>query len=138
MLDSAPTVKQNLANFIIITNNPLVVEKYPTVSQFFECTLAEIFVKGRDEIHAGARLINHPLYGSVKPNETPYRTLILSKRKADMDMFSLQLIEGAFDVLRKMPRKNIPYTERMLSDYQVIDLDIIDSAMRVLPPDYHF
>jgi len=129
----------NLANFQILSNNPKVIEKYPQVSTLISGSVYDIFVSGRDRIHQGAKLINHPLCGSVKPNESPYKTLLLSKTEGDpLDMFSLQLIEGAFQVLKKLPVKHIPYTERMLDDYQVIDLDLVDSAISALPAEYHF
>lgn len=129
----------NLANFQIFTNNPLVAEKYAKVTTKISGSVYDIFILGRDHIHQGARLINHPLCGSVKPNESPYKTLLLSKTEGkELDMFSLQLIEGAFQVLKKLPVKHIPYTERMLEDYQVIDLDLVDSAISALPAEYHF
>lgn len=131
--------RPDLSNFQIITNNPLVKEKYPQVSTLVEGSVYDIFVQGRDRIHIGAKLINHPLCGSVKPNESPYKTLLLSKTEGSgLDMFSLQLIEGAFQVLKKLPVKHIPYTPWMLEDYQVIDLDLVDSAIRALPAEYHF
>ncbi len=132
------TKKSPTSNFTMITNNPMVAEKYPTVTDYFACSLCDILVKGRDAIHLGSRLINHPLYGSIKPTETPYRTLMLSDQRGNLDMMSLRLIEGSFDVLRKLPKKDIAYTESMLEDFQVVDLDLIDSAIRALPADYHF
>lgn len=129
----------NLANFQMLTNNPMVREKYPEVSVAVGGSVCAVFVAGRNAIHKGAKLINHPLCGSVKPNESPYKTLLLSKTEgAPLDFFSLRLIEGAFQVLRKLPVKHIPYTEKMLEDYQVIDLDLVDSAIAALPAAYHF
>jgi hypothetical protein len=31
----------------------------------------------RDHIHSGARLLTHPQAGSVKPYETPYRSVLV-------------------------------------------------------------
>ena len=126
------------ANFQILTNNPLVAEKYPQVTQVVPGSVYDVFVAGRDRIHRGCRLINHPLAGSVKPNESPYKTLLLSLDRATLDFYSLQLIEGAFQTLRKLPEKHIPYPPAMRADYQVIDLDLVDSAILALPAAYHF
>ena len=129
----------NLANFRIMTNNPLVQRKYSQVTTLVDGSVQEVFVAGRNAIHQGAKLINHPVCGSVKPNESPYKTLLLSKTEGEpLDFYSLRLIEGAFQVLRKLPVKHIPYTEKMLEDYQVIDSDLVDSAIVALPPAYHF
>ena len=51
------------ANFHIITNNPLVCEKYPKLALMLECGVEGVFLAGRDEIHLGAVAINHPLSG---------------------------------------------------------------------------
>lgn len=126
-----------MANFYILTNNPDAVAKYPALATLTQTDVAGIFTAARDVIHAGAVLINHPLSGSVKPNESPYKSLVLSKPKAALDVFSLQLIEGAQAVLRKMPVKHRSYPPRVLEDFRAIDLDLLDSAIFALPAEYH-
>lgn len=57
----------------------------------------------RDAIHNGWRLTHHPLYGNYRPNQQPYRSLILEYpthktsggQKPDPDLTSLHLIEEA-------------------------------------------
>lgn len=125
------------ANVRVITNNPLAAEKYPGATTLLDCGVQGIFTAARDEIHMGAVIINHPLSGSIKPNESPYKSLVLSLRKEGLDQFSVQLIEGAFDVLRKMPVRERTLPEQVLEDFRVIDLDLLDSAMNALPAQYH-
>ena len=125
------------ANFHIITNNPKVSQKYPTVSVLLDCGVQGVFLAVRDEIHLGADLINHPLSGSVKPNESPYKSIVLSLRRGATDVYSLQLIEGAMEVLVKMPVRDVIYMPKVLEDFQVIDLDLLDSAIFALPAQYH-
>ena len=125
------------ANFHILTNNPLVAEKYPELSLRLDCGVEGICLAGRDEIHLGAVAINHPLSGSVKPNESPYKSLVLSLRRGPLDTDSLTVIESAIEVLRKMPVRNIGFHPRVLEDFQVIDLDLLDSAIVALPAQYH-
>ncbi|MCL2856771.1 MAG: GrdX family protein [Oscillospiraceae bacterium] len=125
------------ANFHILTNNPQVAEKYPTLSVSLSCGVEGIFLAARDEIHLGAVAINHPLSGSVKPNESPYKSLVLSLRRGPLDIDSLTVIESAIEVLRKMPVRNIDFHPRVLEDFQVIDLDLLNSAIVALPAQYH-
>ena len=125
------------ANFHILTNNPQVAEKYPALSVPLSCGVEGIFLAARDEIHLGAVAINHPLSGSVKPNESPYKSLVLSLRRGPLDEYSLTVIESALEVLRKMPVRNIDFPARVLEDFQVIDLDLLDSAIVALPAQYH-
>lgn len=126
------------ANFQILTNNPLAAEKYPGVCRFCSTNVEGIFIAARDVIHQGARLINHPLSGSIKPNESPFKSLVLSLGNGVLDLESVQLIEGAEAVLKKLPVKNRAYSPQVMEDFQVIDLDLLDSAIKALPSPYHF
>lgn len=126
-----------MANFYALTNNPLARDKYLSIVQYREGTVEDIFTAVRDAVHMGAVLISHPLAGSLKPNENPYKTVVLSTRKGRLDNDSLALIEGAIAVLRKMPPKNRTYPPQVHEDFMVIDLDLLDSAMTALPAEYH-
>lgn len=127
-----------MSNFYILTNNPTVQEKYPEITELDDnFSVGDIFAGGRNAIHLGAHLINHPLAGSIKPNQSPYKSLVLSDDKGELDLFSLKLIEGAIQVLRKFPSRSRPYDESILEDFQVVDLDLLDSAIDSLPYEYH-
>ncbi len=67
-------------DFRIITNNPLVREKLGQDYQveFYECSYEDILEKVKDEVYRGCKLLTHPLSGSVKPNETPYKSVMVS------------------------------------------------------------
>ena len=125
------------ANVHIITNNPLVAKKHGHCTSLLESDVAGIFKAARDKIHLGAVLINHPLAGSIKPNESPYKSLLLSLGRGVVDFQSLELIEGAVYVLNKMPARSRVLSAQVLDDFQVIDLDLLDSAMKALPAQYH-
>ena len=60
---------------VIVTNNPLVLKemehRYSII--YKETTFDGILEQIRDLIHKGYRLLTHPLSGSVKPGETPYK-----------------------------------------------------------------
>ncbi len=124
----------------IITNNPAAARKYPGVAALHQTDVAGIFRLGRDAVHFGAVLIGHPLAGSVKPNESPYKSLVLSSAKdapLALHADSLKLIEAAREALDKMPVKNRAYPSQVLDDFMVIDLDLLDSAIAGLPAQYH-
>lgn len=127
-----------MANFFILSNNPLAKEKYPDLTQPVDGGVAGVYRAARDAVHLGCRLINHPLAGSVKPNESPYRSLVLSQGGGMLDLRSLQLIEDAIAVLKKLPKRHTdPYWQAMAADYQVIDLDLLDSALAALPAEFY-
>ena len=126
-----------MANFQIFTNNPLASEEYPDFTVYRDTTAEGILLACRDAVHKGAVLINHPLSGSVKPNISPYKSLVTSLERQQLDFVSLRLIEDALTVLKGLRKKSACYSDEVLADFQVIDLDLLHSAMIALPHAYH-
>ena len=127
-----------MGNIKIISNNPQVLRDYPRHTQKVEGGVLEVYTAARDEIHRGAVLINHPLSGSVKPNQSPYRSLLVSDYGAETDLDSLALIEGAMHTLRRLPKLDRRYTERTLADFQFVDHSLLAAAVQALPAKYYF
>ena len=51
----------------------------------------DVLVTGRDLIHQGWCLLNHPLYGNFRPGQQPIRSLLLSfDSERNQEVFSLQ------------------------------------------------
>ena len=44
-----------------------------------------VLLAARDLIHAGWRLLHHPLYGNYRPHQQPYRSVLLARRDAAAD-----------------------------------------------------
>jgi len=126
-----------MANFCIVTNNPAVPGVYGAVARYEQGGVGMVFTAVRDAVHLGAALISHPLAGSLKPNENPFKSVVLSTRRGPVDPASLAVIEDAIAVLKKLPEKTRPYGPQALEDFRVIDLDLVHSAMRALPAAYH-
>ena len=83
---------------LIITNNSMVKEYYESSYEilFIDGQYREVLVQARDRIHNGHKLLTHPLSGSIKPGETPYKSLVISKEAGrSLDINSLELIESA-------------------------------------------
>ena len=80
-------IMESRSTYLIITNNPLVVECIPDdfAVEYHGISYREILVKVRDMVYAGHRLYTHPLAGSVKPNETPYKSVVVSKKPKKME-----------------------------------------------------
>lgn len=119
------------SGFVIITNNIRVKEKfggnydveYENLS--FEDTLKKV----RDRIYLGYRLLTHPLSGSVKPNETPYKSVLISKEKGSLDLESVEIIESAIHSCKKFQFKSDKYRPEVYEDFQVVDCTLIESAI---------
>ncbi len=123
-----------IERFIVITNNTLsrdkLGEKYDT--QFVSGDTISVLKEVRDYIHKGHRLLTHPLMSSIKPNETPYRTILISRDKNDfVDIDSLNIIENGIMTTEKFIKMfKIPnWDESILEDFKLIDYDLIYHAI---------
>ena len=121
----------NQKKYIIITNNPLVFDKLKGTHnvEYKEISYEEILKEVRDRIHEGHLLLTHPLSGSVKPNETPYKSVLISQKRGDVDADSLKLIENAIQACHKFVMKADKYKPEVYQDFQLIDWTLLESAM---------
>ena len=117
----------------IITNNSLVEVKYSQFTEFVDTGIRDVFVKTRDFIHLGAKLVNHPLSGTLSSGETPYASLVIEEADEHTpvatDFFSLTLIENAIKQLKELPANFKEYDERTLEDFRIIDLDMLENCI---------
>lgn len=121
---------------LLLTNN----EKFKQIEnelnsnklnlEYQDITYIEILEKARDLIHKGYKLLTHPLYGSVKPNETLYRSVVLEEAK-EFDIQSLLLIEEAIVTAEKFKKNKMTpnWTESVKDDFRVIDFDLIKKTI---------
>ncbi|MDR1705483.1 MAG: GrdX family protein [Clostridiales bacterium] len=110
----------------IITNNPLVQSKPPSGAEliFVDGGLEDVLTRARDLVHQGHALLTHPLSGSVKPGETVYKTIIMSRGDA-LDTGSLELIESAIAAAKKLRRGGRAFSDSILKDLQLVDYTLI-------------
>lgn len=118
----------------LLTNNPRFKD-YKNSDlrievEFFDTTYLEILEKTRDYVHKQYEILTHPLYGSVKPNETLYRSVLIREAK-QLDYNSVNLISDAISSFTKFQKNKITpeWTERVKDDFSVIDYDLITNAI---------
>lgn len=122
-------------DFILVTNNDNVVQKYQqsVASVCVQQSYFDVLIKTRDLIHSGHKLLTHPLSSSIKPNETPYKSIVLSSGKNKLDSDSLLIIENSIATFKKFEQNvksyTSQYTQAILEDFKTIDLTIISSAL---------
>lgn len=118
-------------DYMIITNNPLVPKKLDdtyTIA-YEDISYEDVLKEVRDRIHEGHRLLSHPLSGSVKPNETPYKSVMISKGKGEIDEGSLKIIENAIQACRKFAFRSDKYKPSVYDDFQLIDWTLLESGI---------
>jgi hypothetical protein len=90
----------------------------------------DVLIEVRNLVHQGYELISHPLMGSVKPNETPYRSILL-KQGIHTDIQSVEIIESSIQTYEKFKKmKSLPeWSHKILEDFQFVDLKLFESAI---------
>ena len=116
----------------LITNNPKFIEENlkDIEIEYSDVSYIDILRKVRDYVHENWEIVTHPLYGSVKPNETIYRTIVI-KEKNSLDITSVNLISDAILTFKKFRNnREVPqWTDRVKDDFSVIDHDLIINAI---------
>ncbi|MGI6507780.1 MAG: GrdX family protein [Saccharofermentanales bacterium] len=116
----------------IVTNNPMVADVFGErcrVVFLEQGSDRDVIETVRDLVHQHYRVLTAPLAGSVKPWETPYRSVMVSTSKGSaIDETSLELVEFALMVIRQSKERLETTKPSIDSDFQTIDLSLIESA----------
>lgn len=118
-----------------MTNNEKVFDFYKESFdvKFIDGDIISVFIDARDLVHKGDKILSHPLYGSIKPNETPYRTMLLEKGNSkNIDFQSLEIIENSIMTADKFIKTGLKFdinNEREMADFATVDLDLIKSSL---------
>ncbi|MGD9566747.1 MAG: GrdX family protein [Sedimentibacter sp.] len=117
----------------IITNNSKVYKKYKNLYEIIYLengSYTGVLYKTRDLIHEKYKLLTHPMAGSLKPNQTPYKSIITCK-SGNTDYESIMLIENSLEAAIKFLKfKKIPaWNEKILNDFKTVDLSLIENVI---------
>ena len=119
---------------MIVTNNYWVYEKFNNkyTVLFIQGSYRDVLVKVRDKVQEGHELLTHPLSSSLKPNETPYKSVIISENKGTLNFDSVYIIENSIMTHDKFSKNKLKsLTDKMTEDYKLIDLTVLESALDI-------
>jgi len=118
---------------IIVSNNPTLEQRATDISLTSPDILA-VLETVRDYVHLGHHLLTHPFAGSVKPNENPFRSVVITYENFGVDYQSVQLVEGCLSVARRMltERPLRVYAPSALDDLAVIDKSLLAAGLESL------
>lgn len=122
-------------NKTIITNNDKVFLKYKNIYDvvFLEKgSYTDVLNETRDKVHRGCKLITHPMAGSLKPNQTPYKSIIIEESSDLIHYESIVLIENSIEsALKFLKFKATPkWNEKILNDFKTVDLSLIENVVK--------
>ena len=122
----------NIKNTLIVTNNSKVFIKYKenyNIEFIDSESMYNVLIKTRDLLHSGYKLLTHPMSGSLKSNQTPYKSILLIKNnEANLD--DILMIENAIDYYNKFLKNRAltNWTEDIKNDFKTVDLSLISSC----------
>lgn len=118
---------------IIITNNDRVYEKYKKEMRVILLdSYEDVLIKTRDMVYNRHILLTHPQASSLKPNQTPYRSVVVYPKGEEDNMKDIMLIEKCIETYRQWQEiaptpKN--YAEKVANDFKTIDLSVIENII---------
>lgn len=125
-----------MANYVLVTNNPECQKRYGgemTVEYQEDWSYLDVLYRVKEQIARGLVLITHPLAGSLRPNQTPYRSVILADRTIEdktpqEDIF---LIKNSIETCKKFFRcRTLPdYPPSLRKDFRTLELSFLEGAM---------
>ena len=126
----------DLKKAVLITNNSRVWEKYQAqIKVLFLDTYKEVLIKTRDMVYDRHILLTHPQASSLKPNQTPYRSVIVYPQEHTDNTDSILLIEKCLETYQswqEIAPTPKSYTEKVADDFKTIDLSVVDAIMQKL------
>lgn len=119
---------------MIITNNNWVLNKYKNkyTIEYIDGNFSDVLIAVRDKLHLGHELLTHPLSGSVKPSETPYKSVIISDDNKHLDFESIYMIENAIITYSNSNKDKLKFiNEKIRDDLKLVDLTVLESALNI-------
>ncbi|MEG1603216.1 MAG: GrdX family protein [Cloacibacillus sp.] len=119
-------------SYVCISNNPNLKGHVKSLD-YLDGGALDVLKAGRDLIHLGWELLADPLYGNFKPNQQPYRSLILKKDNIvtmPLNMESLNLIENAIEIYKGASRLTMPgdLPEKTDDDFRYLDFVLLEET----------
>ena len=92
----------------------------------------DVLIKTRDMVYNRHILLTHPQASSLKPNQTPYRSVVVYPKGEEDNMKDIMLIEKCIETYRQWQEiaptpKN--YAEKVANDFKTIDLSVIENII---------
>ena len=123
----------DLEKATLITNNDRVYEKYKNQLEVILLdTYEEVLIKTRDMVYDRHVLLTHPQASSLKPNQTPYRSIVVYPKGTDDNTDDILLIEKCIETFRQWQEiapTPTNYEDKVAYDFKTIDLSVVDNII---------
>jgi len=121
----------NMEKVTLVTNNDRVYEKYrEDMEVLLLDSYRDVLLKVRDLVYDRHILLTHPQASSLKPNQTPYRSIMVYPKGEEDNMKDIMLIEKCietYDQWQAATPHN--YQKSVAEDFKTIDLSVIENIV---------
>ena len=121
--------------YVLVTNNDRCRDAFQEnfrVEFSPDWTYHDVLIHTRDLLHQGYRLTTHPMAGSLKPNQTPYKSILLTPHtlKSDSLMDDVMLLEKCIENHDKFMKNHelFHWSDKIKEDFKTVDLSLIQGA----------
>ena len=111
---------------LIVSNNPLVRDAFQGCRKI-DGSVREVVLHARDLVHLGYPLLGHPLAGSIRLQNNPYRSLILGMQPEAYNARDVQLVEQIAARIEALETQT--HVKSAVHDYQYIDFSLLMAAL---------
>ena len=125
---------------VLITNNPCFKQSIDSSRlMFLHGASLDVLTAARDAVHLGSELLTHPLYGNLRPNQQPFRSILLRNPAQKERNFnsvayleSISTIEEAVMLYRgyggRLPDPEC-LPDAMRDDYAFVDSELMRESL---------
>ena len=115
---------------ILITNNPMVMERYSEIALKVEGTPLDVLQKAMEYVMNGYVLFSSPLPPNASLFKSPYRTLVLEGKKSEeVKGADLLFLQNASTKLFGYAKKWKDVKTEVLKDYAFLDFDFLSNLL---------
>lgn len=123
----------NLEKVILVTNNDRVYEKYKEQMEVqLLDSYREVLFKVRDLVYDRHLLLTHPQASSLKPNQTPFRSIMVYPKGQEDNTNDILLIEKCIETYQQwqdIAATPNDYQKSVAEDFKTIDLSVIENIV---------
>lgn len=122
--------------WMMVTNNAKCYERWGknrNVIYREEWSYLDVLIRARNYVQRGWCLLTHPMAGSLKPNQMPYRSILLAESSPEQkepyedELLMENSIESYHKFIDQRPLTRWP--ETFLDDFRTVDLSLMESAV---------
>lgn len=123
-----------MGSYRCLTNNPLLLQQEIGGVEFHPVSIPQLFSLVDAELSRGYHLLSHPLTGSIRPDITPYKSILLSASPGGPDPEGREILRRAMrytDALFQMRDRPLSasWDETARRDFGYVDCSLIQVAL---------